>query len=104
MRQVKAELHFTVNIDEEDGSYWAEIVEIPGCFVWGRSMEEIRDGLTEAVHGSPGATGMQVVLRDLRSVPDLPAASLDRAGPGRTVDDAPLGELVSFAARRPAHG
>lgn len=70
MRHVKAELHFTVNIDEEDGCYWAEIVGIPGCFVWGRSMEEIRAGLTEALYGTATAAEVQVVLRDLQSVPD----------------------------------
>jgi hypothetical protein len=110
MRQVKAELHFTVNIDEEDGCYWAEVVEIPGCFVWGRSMEEIRAGLTEAMHGAGTSTGMQVVLRDLQSVRDPARRARAGAVAGRTVpavggrDDRPLGELVSLASRRPAHG
>lgn len=67
MRQVRAEVHFTVNIDKEDGCYWAEIVEIPGFFVWGRSMEEIRDALTEAVHATVHSAGPWVVLRDLGS-------------------------------------
>lgn len=103
MRQVKAELHFTVNIDEEDGCYWAEIVEIPGCYVWGRSMEEIRAGLTEAMHGSPTGVGMQVVLRDLHLVPD-PARRSHAGVAADEFDDAPLGELVSLAGRRPANG
>ncbi|MGH9092669.1 MAG: type II toxin-antitoxin system HicB family antitoxin [Acidimicrobiales bacterium] len=95
MRQVKAELHYTVNIDEEDGCYWAEIVELPGCFVWGRSMEEIRAGLSEAVNGTSTTAGVQVVLRDLQVVPD---------GAVDGLDDAPLGELVPLAAHRPASG
>jgi hypothetical protein len=68
MRQVRAEVHFTVNIDEEDGCYWAEVVEIPGCFVWGRSREEIRAALVEAIHATMHSAGPQVVLRDLESV------------------------------------
>ena len=99
MRQVKAELHFTVNIDEEDGCYWAEIVELPGCFVWGRSMDEIRAGLSEAVNGTATTASVQVVLRDLQVVPDGAAVV---AADG--LDGAPLGELVPLAAHRPASG
>lgn len=69
MRQVKAEVHFTVNIDEEDGCYWAEIVEIPGCFVSGRSLAEIHDALTEAVRASVPASGLEVRLPELGLAP-----------------------------------
>lgn len=72
MHQVRAEVHFTVNIDEEDGCYWAEVAEIPGCFVWGRSKAEIRDALEEAIHATVHSTGRStgphVVLRDLEPV------------------------------------
>lgn len=68
MRQVRAEVHFTVNIDEEDGCFWAEVVEIPGFFVWGRSMGEIRDALAEAVQATVHSTAPHVVLRDFESL------------------------------------
>lgn len=130
MRQVQAEIHFTVNIDEEDGCYWAEVVEIPGCFVWGRSREEIRAALVEAIHATTHSADPQVVLRDLESVvvgTTTPARrELSPAGPegaGRVLEhpvlmaappeptardgsaggdeDGPLADLVSLALRRP---
>jgi len=32
----------------EDGSYWAEVKELPGCFASGFSLDELRDSLVEA--------------------------------------------------------
>jgi hypothetical protein len=128
MRQVRAEVHYTVNIDEEDGCFWAEIVEIPGFFVWGRSMGEIREALAEAIQTTAHSDGPQVVLRDLKSLGDGALSSrpasprFGRPDPGRMVDhpvlsavpsaprasdgapeadDGPLAELVVLAGRRP---
>jgi predicted RNase H-like HicB family nuclease len=36
-------------IHEEDGSYWAEVKELPGCFASGHDLEEVKDGLIEAI-------------------------------------------------------
>jgi predicted RNase H-like HicB family nuclease len=41
------ELHATVH--KEDGSYWAEVKELPGCFASGRTLDEVMEGLSEAV-------------------------------------------------------
>jgi predicted RNase H-like HicB family nuclease len=41
------ELHATIH--EEDGSYWAEVRELPGCFASGRTLDEVMEGLSEAV-------------------------------------------------------
>jgi hypothetical protein len=131
MRQVRAEVHYTVNIDEEDGCFWAEIVEIPGFFVWGRSMGEIRDALAEAIQTTAHSNAPQVVLRDLKSLGGAAAAlsarpasaRFGRPDPSRMVDhpvlsampkapiapdsgaeaddDGPLAELVVLAGRRP---
>ena len=35
--------------EEDDGSYWAEIKELPGCFASGFSLEELREALFEAI-------------------------------------------------------
>lgn len=43
------ETQFDVRIHHEDGSYWAEIPEMPGLFVSGDSIEEIREALAEAL-------------------------------------------------------
>lgn len=40
---------FTVNIHEESGSLWAEVVELPGCFATGDNPDELGEALEEAV-------------------------------------------------------
>lgn len=45
-----ARITFHVSIDEEaDGSYWAEVQELPGCFASGFSMDELQEALLEAM-------------------------------------------------------
>jgi predicted RNase H-like HicB family nuclease len=39
----------TVRVHEEQGSYWAEVVELPGCFASGDTLDELRTALDEAV-------------------------------------------------------
>ncbi len=46
---VEATLDYTVTVHEEDGAYWAEVEELPGCFAAGDSAEELRDALMEAI-------------------------------------------------------
>jgi predicted RNase H-like HicB family nuclease len=41
------ELHAVIH--EEDGSYWAEVKELPGCFASGRDLDEVNEGLIEAI-------------------------------------------------------
>jgi predicted RNase H-like HicB family nuclease len=48
-----AEIRFTVEVnEEEDGSYWAEVKELPGCFASGFSMSELREATHEAIQMS----------------------------------------------------
>jgi predicted RNase H-like HicB family nuclease len=42
-------MKLTARIHEEGGSYWAEVVELPGCFASGATLDELRDALEEAV-------------------------------------------------------
>jgi predicted RNase H-like HicB family nuclease len=42
-------MELTVRVHEEDGSYWAEVVELPGCFASADSLDELRVALDEAV-------------------------------------------------------
>ena len=45
-----ATVRFTAAITEEaDGTYWAEVKELPGCFASGHSFEELKDALVEAI-------------------------------------------------------
>ena len=42
------EFHATVH-EEADGSYWAEVEELPGCFASGKDLNELREALIEAI-------------------------------------------------------
>ncbi len=45
-----AQITFNVVIHEEDdGSYWSEVQELPGCFASGFSLDEIKDATFEAI-------------------------------------------------------
>ena len=43
------ERQLTVTVHEEDGSLWAQVKELPGCFASGDSMEELQEALGEAI-------------------------------------------------------
>ena len=42
-------MELTVRVREEQGSYWAEVVELPGCFASGETLDELQAALGEAV-------------------------------------------------------
>ncbi len=44
-----AELDYRVLVHEEDGSYWAEVAELPGCFASGANLDELRVAVVEAI-------------------------------------------------------
>ncbi len=43
----KRALH--VDVHQEDGSYWAEVQELPGCFASGDTVAELIESVEEAV-------------------------------------------------------
>jgi predicted RNase H-like HicB family nuclease len=43
------ELEVIVHHDSETGGYWAEVVQLPGCFAAGHSREELEESLKEAI-------------------------------------------------------
>jgi len=45
-----AHVKFTATVTEEpDGTYWAEVQELPGCFASGHTVEELEEALVEAI-------------------------------------------------------
>lgn len=42
-------MELTVTVHHEDGSLWAEVPELPGCFASGRTVSELEAALAEAV-------------------------------------------------------
>ena len=48
-----ARVSFHVLVREEpDGSFWAEVKELPGCFASGFSLEELQEAVIEAMQMS----------------------------------------------------
>ena len=43
------ELEVIVHQESETGAYWAEVVQLPGCFAAGHSLEELEESLEEAI-------------------------------------------------------
>jgi predicted RNase H-like HicB family nuclease len=43
------DMEITANIRLEDGSYWADIPALPGCFAAGMSLDELFDSLREGI-------------------------------------------------------
>ena len=44
-----AEREYRVLVHEEEGSYWAEVAELPGCFASGTNLDELRAAVIEAI-------------------------------------------------------
>lgn len=42
-------MEFHALIHKEDGSYWAEVKELPGCFASGHDLEELKEAVIEAI-------------------------------------------------------
>ena len=40
---------FTANIRLEEGAYWTEVAELPGCFASGFSLDELHEALIESI-------------------------------------------------------
>lgn len=126
MQRMTIDVHLTVNIDEEDGMYCAEVAELPGCFAWGRSIDEIEDAIPEAMASYVPIEDAVITFHDvepddagrtgggLRGGAASPCTVIDHpvlAGLGKglrpvslpgAVPDGVLGQLLSLADRRPS--
>lgn len=58
-------MELTANIRHEDGSYWADVSELPGCFASGETLDELSASLRE---------GVDLYLRDAAPGAGNPAA------------------------------
>lgn len=43
------QIEYTVVVHEEDGSVWAEVPALPGCFASGQTLDELREAVEEAI-------------------------------------------------------
>lgn len=44
-----ADREYRVHVHEEEGAYWAEVDDLPGCFASGHDLEELREAVVEAI-------------------------------------------------------
>ena len=70
-------MELTANIHLEDGSYWADVPELPGCFASGDTLDELFDSLRE---------GIRLYLEDERG---------STSGPSLQVKAAVLSDAIS---------
>lgn len=42
-------MELTARIHIEEGSYWADVPELPGCFASGHTLDELVDSLQEGI-------------------------------------------------------
>jgi predicted RNase H-like HicB family nuclease len=43
------QVEYIARIHEEEGSLWAEVLDLPGCFASGSSLDELREALEESI-------------------------------------------------------
>lgn len=43
------ELRVHLDVHEENGSFWAEVRELPGCFASGKDLDELAEAVQEAI-------------------------------------------------------
>ena len=59
-------MEVTANVHWEDGSYWADVPELPGCFASGDTLDELFSSLREGIQlylGEESAGGLDAPSR-----------------------------------------
>lgn len=69
---------YIVRVHQEDsGSMWAEVLDLPGCFASGTSLDELREALEEAIslylHDRPDAGFIEKMGKPQGQEPPSPA-------------------------------
>lgn len=49
MKKQLKQLQFKVLVEEEDGVYVASVPELPGCYTQGKTLEQVRNRIKEAI-------------------------------------------------------
>ncbi len=42
-------MEYRATVHEENGAYWAEVRELPGCFASGETLDELKEAVVEAI-------------------------------------------------------
>lgn len=73
----------TARIHIEDGSYWADVPELPGCFASGDTLDELFESLQEGVALYLAGSGRPLVRRAAWRLPPPAQGPFRRVGTGR---------------------
>ncbi len=49
MKRTALRMEITAKIRHEEGSYWAEVPSLPGCFASGHNLDELFESLREGI-------------------------------------------------------
>ena len=49
MKRTILSMEITAKIRQEEGSYWAEVPSLPGCFASGHDLDELFESLREGI-------------------------------------------------------
>ena len=74
-------VELTANIHREDGSYWAEVSELPGCFGSGDTLDDLIASLREGIQLYLGEGGHLTANGSLGSPLQVRAAILSDSAP-----------------------
>lgn len=69
--KIEHKVEYQVTVHSEDGSFWAEVDELPGLFVSGDSIDEIFEALPEALAlymNEPGQSELGVKIGKIEQV------------------------------------
>jgi predicted RNase H-like HicB family nuclease len=44
-----SQVEYIARVHNEEGSYWAEVLDLPGCFASGDSLDGLREALAESI-------------------------------------------------------
>lgn len=70
-------MELTVRVREEDGGYWADVAELPGCFASGQTLDELAEALSEAIELYQRDEDDMPVSSDDDLAPDRPSMQID---------------------------
>jgi predicted RNase H-like HicB family nuclease len=62
-------MDLSARVHAENGTYWAEVAELPGCFASGRTLDELTEALQESIRlylSGSGRSPASVRLHELR--------------------------------------
>lgn len=90
---------FAATVHREDGSYWAEVPELPGCFASGETIGELRDAIEEAVALYLADGDSPAPLVDVESFAGRPVS----IGVARSQDGLSAREITSEPVAHPPH-